>query len=83
MLKAGSHICLKHISSCCLVFRQTYYNDAGILMYMSGYDTKDCPTAGNLLGRAGKILVACPTGQVVISFIFLLTVSYFNSSTRF
>ena len=42
--------------------------------------TARLPGAGNLLGRAGEDL----SGQDVIIFlIFLLTVSYFNSSTRF
>ena len=48
------------------------------------YDSKDCP--GQVTYSVGqvKISVACPTGQVVISFLslFLLMV-YFNSSTRF
>ena len=42
MLKVGSHICLKDIGSRCLVFRQTYYNDAGILMYMSKLSNNMC-----------------------------------------
>ena len=57
----------------------------------SGYDNKDSPGQVNYSVAQVKISVACPTGQVVISFFFffffllivLLTVSYFNSSTRF
>ena len=57
---------------------------AYILCVCAGYDNNDCP--GQVTYSVGQVMisVACPTGQVVISFFsFLLTVSYFSSSTRF
>ena len=43
-----------------------YYNTS---FFFTGYDNKDCP--GQVTYSVGqlKISVACPTGQVVISFL--------------
>ena len=41
------------------------------------------PGAGNLLGRAGEDLSGLPNQARHYHFVFLLKVSYFNSSTRF
>ena len=45
--------------------------------------TARLPGAGNLLGRAGEDLSGLPDWASRYHFFFLLTVSYFNSSTRF